>query len=212
MSNYMPLSQTTLYLVRTGEPLNEDGVFLGHLVRVGLSKEGVYQSRDVAQYFQNEGIPVSAVFHSPLLRTRQTARIIGKELKAPTVKHSNQLSEIVSPWEGKPIKDYLGRNGDIYADLTSGYESQEDIVNRMRHFTQRVVRQYFNRHVIAVSHAEVITYGILWAIGADISVEARNSLDFYPEYGSITKLVFKGSGGSASVEYIGRKDVKAALS
>ena len=63
-----------IHLVRHGEVHNPDGVLYGRLPNFGLSDRGVKMARIAAETIQKSGRPVTALFASPLQRTRESAR------------------------------------------------------------------------------------------------------------------------------------------
>lgn len=63
-----------IHLVRHGEVHNPDGVLYGRLPNFGLSERGAKMARIAAETIQKSGRPVTALFASPLQRTRESAR------------------------------------------------------------------------------------------------------------------------------------------
>jgi broad specificity phosphatase PhoE len=73
---------TTLYLVRHGENLaNITKEFSYRVVDYPLTPKGALQAEQTAEYFLGRG--VEAIYASPLLRARQTAEILARQIAVP---------------------------------------------------------------------------------------------------------------------------------
>lgn len=117
------------YIIRHGESvLNEQGRHQGWIARNPLTEKGRIQAREAAEKLKNKEI--NFIFASPLLRTKQTAKIIAQKLNLP-VNFSERLKENnqSKSWEGllaneyKQLPSYLSwkqkiaivvHNGNIY--------------------------------------------------------------------------------------------------
>jgi len=199
MSSISP-SKTKIHLIRHGEVSNPTKILYARLPRFKLSKKGVNQAKQLAEYFKET--PIHGIYHSPLLRAKQTARYLIANNPDAIVKKSTLLDEVLTPYEGEKLSTLEDMNWDMYSDLKQGYESPQEIVKRFQHFTQRVLRDHLNKEVIGVTHGDVVVFATLWGRSLDLTHENRMSLDPYPEHCSITTLTFSGNGAEPpSVEY-----------
>jgi broad specificity phosphatase PhoE len=189
--------QTTIYFVRHGEVHNPRNVFYGRLPRFRLSKRGQIQAQTVTNILSNK--PLTAIFSSPLLRARQTAKIIIAPHDIQPVRISQLLNEVHTPFDGQALEDIIARDWDIYRGVPGGYEQPSDILARVKRFIANIRKKYPGQHVVAVTHGDVILFLVLWA--KDIAASAENKREFerlgfaddYPVPASITTLVFQTS-------------------
>lgn len=192
-----PQSTTRVTLVRHGRVHNPEKIFYGRLPGFGLSSEGLREVRCTAQTLSRQ--PLAAIYTSPLLRARQTAGAIQAFHKHLRVRTSTLLTEVYSPYEGRPtnVVDALG--GDVYSGAASPYEQPQDIIRRVQKFVRRI-RQYFaGRQVVAVTHGDVITFMLLWANDLPPTPTYKRHLsvaglsDRYPATASMSTLVYRTS-------------------
>jgi broad specificity phosphatase PhoE len=199
--------QTTIYFVRHGEVHNPRNVFYGRLPRFRLSKRGQIQAQTTTNILGNK--PLTAIFSSPLLRARQTAKIIFTPHDIQPMRISQLLNEVHTPFDGHPVKELIARDWDIYRDVPGGYEQPPDILERAKRFIANIRTKYPGQHVVAVTHGDVILFLVLWAKGIPVSAENKREFerlgfaDDYPAPVSITTLAFQTSKSDQlpSVEY-----------
>lgn len=187
--------KTTLLFIRHGQVHNPDYIFYGRLPRFRLSETGRQQARFAGRALN--GAPVAAIFSSPMLRARQTAREIFRYHPHLTVRISKLLSEISTPFEGRPADEVDRRYGDVYSGIDSRYEQPADIVKRVQKFMQRVCRQYAGKQIAAVTHGDVIAFAVMWAHRHQLLPSHKSRLiafgipDGYPAPASITTFTFR---------------------
>lgn len=185
---------TSISLVRHGQVHNPQAVFYGRLPRFRLSLEGLQQARATARVFKDWSI--DAIFSSPLLRARQTAREILSFHPHLNMQLSRQLLEIHSPWDGKPSVEVDQRRDDIYTGSGPQFEQPGDVVKRVRRFFSRSLRTYPGGNVVAVTHGDVVAFAALWAGRAEVSARNKAGLhkygitDGYPATGSVTTFLY----------------------
>jgi broad specificity phosphatase PhoE len=186
--------KTSISLVRHGQVHNPDHIFYGRLPRFRLSREGLRQARSAGQAL--EGQKISALYSSPLLRARQTAREMRSFFPGLELQLSRLLLEIHSPWDGKPSEVVDRRRGDIYTGSDSRFEQPWDVVQRIRRFFKRVLKTCRGGKVVAVTHGDVVAFAVLWASRVDVSARHKAGLhkygvaDGYPATGSITTFLY----------------------
>lgn len=118
-----------------------------------LTKNGREQIAAVADELKDKNIDL--IFVSPLLRTKETAEIISKELGAePTF--DQRLEEI-------GFGSFNGKGGDVFLDYfkgqkerikksTPGGESYGDVYERVAKFLNDIEEKYNKKNILIVSH------------------------------------------------------------
>jgi len=201
-------------LIRHGEVHNPQQVLYGRLPGFRLSEKGRRQARSAGRHLQDSTI--SAVFSSPMLRARQTAREILSSCGNLKLRISGLLNEVCTSFEGRPGAEIDARGGDVYSGVDACFEQPEDIVVRTRKFISRMRSQYDSGRVLAVTHGDVITFTVLWAGGFDVRPQNKNRLlqagypVAYPDHASITTLIYQSGSPEEkpTVDYINPYHVK----
>jgi len=188
---------TTIHFVRHGAVYNPGNIFYGRLPRFGLSQQGRQQIQALRGYFADK--PIALIVSSPLLRARQTARLIAGLAGQPALKVSSLLNESHTPFDGKPIAELDARNWDIYSGAPFPYEQPLHVFQRAAKFIQRMLKNYAGQHIIAVTHADVVVFLALWANGYVVSFENKSRVEHhqlpvpFPAPASVTALSWCGS-------------------
>lgn len=188
------MKPTCIHLVRHGEVHNPDHLLYGRLPRFPLSDRGRRQARITGRYLSQK--PVKAVFTSPLLRARQTARNISAFHGEIKVSVSEHLNEVFTFYEGRPGAEVDARDGDLYTGAAAGYEQPPDLVRRTHIFFKRILKRFTGAEVVAVTHGDIVVFAALWAMGADLDPKNKSRLKeigypvAYPEHASITRFTF----------------------
>jgi broad specificity phosphatase PhoE len=199
MKNQLPtdkdaMNQTVIHLVRHGHVHNPNKVLYGRLPRFRLSEKGRQQARAAGEHLAQH--PLAAVFSSPLLRARQTAGEILTFFPDLKLRTSILLNEVCTAYEGLPASQVDRRNGDIYTGVAACFEQPSDVYARVAGLYRRIRTRYAGRHVAAVSHGDVITFTVLWALGREMTPENKLRLlhagyaASYPAHASVTSLTF----------------------
>jgi probable phosphoglycerate mutase len=184
-----------IHLIRHGEVHNPNQILYGRLPRFRLNQNGRRQAR--AAGVRLGDCPIEALFSSPMLRARQTAREIIRYHPRLTLRVSELINEVYTSFEGRPGAEIDARNGDVYSGGNGCGEQPQDVVDRTRRFIHRVGRQYAGGQVAAVTHGDVITFMVLWARGFDPTPQNKNRLmpagypAAYPAHASITTLTYR---------------------
>jgi len=122
---------------------------------VGLSQKGKQDAHKLGQYFTNKKI--TAIYSSPLLRTKQTAQIIGTKLHL-VPKYSQHLLEVKSPVKKITHSELSKFGGFIYnhpQHKKSG-ETKTAVLARMQKFVNKMLNQHPGENIIIVSHGDPI--------------------------------------------------------
>lgn len=140
--------RTTIYFVRHGEVRNPLNLHYGRLSGFPLNSSGLLQAEKLARFFADKKIV--AIYSSPQLRCRQTAR---------PVRISYLIQELASSFDGIGKAEFEK----IEPDLSNSKplvnfirESKEAIQRRMLIFVRKIVKLYPNQKVIVVSHGDPI--------------------------------------------------------
>lgn len=118
-----------------------------------LTKKGIETIEDSAKKLKDKNIDL--IFASPLLRTKQTAEIIGKHLKVK-VKLDKRLREIdFGIFSGGSIekmwKSFKGEKERIKKGPPKG-ETYLEILERMMDFLKNVDKKYKGKNILIISH------------------------------------------------------------
>jgi len=186
---------TTISLVRHGHIVNERGVFHGRLPGFPLSEEGVSQARAAAGALLAE--PIAVIFTSPMLRARQTARIL-QEMRPerPPVRVEDRLNEVYTPFDGRPKTELDARDWDLYTGVDTEYEEPQTVLMRMLAFLHRVRRLFPGQYVVGVTHADLLAFLWVWVLNQRVTADNRRRLDElglpvpYPETASVSTFTF----------------------
>jgi broad specificity phosphatase PhoE len=190
----MVAASTRIHLVRHGEVHNPDRILYGRLPRFGLNDAGRRQVRATARWL--EGRPLAALYSSPMLRARQTARAVAERRPGLRLRISTWLNEVHTRYQGRPGAELDARGGDVYTGSGNGYEQPQDLVKRVSKFSMRVRKRYAGRQVAAVTHGDVVAFTALWALGFDLTPKNKTRLlragypVAYPGHASVTTLIY----------------------
>jgi probable phosphoglycerate mutase len=194
-SAYPDMSQPTrVSFVRHGQVENPEYIFYGRRPYFKLSAPGLREAGNAARRLQH--LPLAAVFSSPLLRARQTAREILKLQPQLRLRISGLLTEVLSVYEGGTAREVDMRRGDIYSGAPAAFEQPADIFRRIQQFMASVRKKYPGQHTAAITHGDIIVFMVLWAKGRALTPGNKLRLTGvgisggYPANGSITTFTY----------------------
>jgi probable phosphoglycerate mutase len=197
---------TKISLVRHGLVENPGQVYYGRLQGFGLAEKGRAQVATAGRFLAHEG--VTAIYHSPMLRARQTAEILRAQLAVPVpLIASDLLNEIHSPYDGRPVAEMERINWNFYHNLAPPYEQPVDILARILTFFECACREHPSGHVVGVTHGDPIAFAILWAFSLPVASEGRHNLttcgvpQSYPAPASISTFTFNDNGGPEAIDF-----------
>lgn len=147
---------TRIYFMRHGEVHNPKKVIYGRLPHFPLSEKGRTDIAGKISFFRKKKINI--IFSSPLLRARQTAKIISKALNVK-YRTTKMISEIDMVFEGMDLEEYKSKYQPfLYEDkiLEMGSESIESIKARMMKFLKKILKKYKNKNILVISHGDPI--------------------------------------------------------
>jgi broad specificity phosphatase PhoE len=199
------MSATTIYFIRHGSVDNPKNIFYGRLPSFGLSTEGRQQVRALNSFFREKSI--TRIISSPLLRARQTSREIAKFFQSIPISISSNLSEIKTPFDGLPLSELDARNWNIYSDTQAPFEQPIDVFNRSASFIRKTIREFPGKQIIAVTHADVIVFLLLWVHGYEVNYPNKSLIEHkkidipFPAPASVTTLIFQDEKKHPNFEY-----------
>ena len=142
---------------------------------------------------------MAALFCSPQLRARETGEHLLQHHPGLSAIETALLDEIDCYFEGQPVEAVEARGWDLYTGVSDGYETPEHIAARASSFLLHVRRLFAGQHIAAISHGDVITFLILWAMKQPVDVAQKRTLDrfgitdSYPATASLTTLTYHTS-------------------
>lgn len=185
---------TIIHLVRHGAVHNPKRIYYGRMPMFRLSDEGQTQAQFAGKFFKDRQI--AALYSSPLLRARQTAKIIAGNHAAVLVPRiTRQIIEVHSPYDGWPQAVMESRNWDLYTGTSAEYEQPTDLVDRIQTFFGRVRQQHRGQEVIGVTHGDIVVFATIWAHGLPAQQQSKLHLasilpDYYPANCGIATFMF----------------------
>lgn len=154
-------SGTRISFVRHASVHNPSNIFYGRLPGFSISKRGRIEAARVAQVLKD--LTIEEIISSPLLRCRQTAAEILQYHSHLKLRQSSLITEVLTSFEGKSEDLVNSRNGDVYTGTDPIYEQPEDILRRVQKFLFRTRRAFKEKHIVAVTHGDIIFFMTLWA-------------------------------------------------
>jgi len=186
---------TSISFVRHGHVHNPEEVYYGRLPGFGLSEHGRREAHAVAEVLHDEAI--GAIYSSPMQRALETAEIIRELHPGLSVRISELINEVFSPFDGCSRSELLALNWNLYDGVDPPYEQPIDVLQRTRRLVSHVRRKYPGQQVVAVTHGDVIAFMILWANGTPITAAHKEALremglpNGYPAPASISTFVYQ---------------------
>ena len=182
------------YFVRHGHVANPDHILYGRLADFSLSSKGREQAEQAAVFLKNKDIDV--IYTSPMLRAKQTAEAIHEFHSTHPIATSDNLNEVLTPYQGMKAGTLKHLNEDYYTGTEKPYEQPGDIVKRVQDFIGEVRRKENLCEVVAVTHGDIIVFLVLSVKGLGVVPENKMRLtsaglqDCYPATASITTLTY----------------------
>jgi len=188
----MPL----LLLIRHGEnDYTKTHKLAGRLPKVHLNENGQKQAQALAEALR--GLPIKAVYSSPLERAMETAKPIAKSLGLPVQREKGLLETHVGDWQGRSLKRlYLNKHWKVVqrapsrAQFPNGetfYECQTRVVAAI----DAILSKHKPKDIVAcIFHADPIKLAIAHYIGLPLDQFQRLGCDT----GSVTALAIGEMG------------------
>ena len=176
------MPQTDILFVRHADVHNPDNVFYGRLPGFQLSDQGRKDAEVTAQALADE--PLAAIYTSPMLRAKQTARAIAKYHSGIPLRESRALLELRTHYQGTPWPT-MPRHPEYYAPHL-GDESVQEVFLRLQRLMFRLLKEYAGQSVVCVSHGDPVKIIRMGYLGRPLTRDSAAEPD--PAKGSITRF------------------------
>ncbi len=195
------MKSTTLFFVRHGEVYNPNNIVYLRSPRFRLSERGVQEVETTAKFLRRE--PISVIYCSPMLRARQTAKIIQNYHPNAPIRITKYLNELKSSYQGVPRAEMIKIDWNFYDNRKhDDDETREDILNRLLKQLKRTIHHHEGQSVVWVAHGDVIIIMTLWGKGMPLTELQKYKGKRYIGHASVTKFGFEpGRELPVSVEY-----------
>jgi broad specificity phosphatase PhoE len=193
-----------LYFLRHGQTVSSrENLFCGSGTDIPLTQDGEEMARSFARYYSDA--PWTAIYHSPLERTRDTAEIINPSRAVPMYSRG-ELTEIgYGNWEGKSVEEVERHDHDEHLAWTadpawyppSGGESATSVARRVLSLIEEIQDACDDGKVLLISHKATIRIALCGLLGIDVGrfryrlacpVGSLSSVDF-GEHGPLVQRI-----------------------
>jgi len=182
----------SIYFIRHGQIHNPEKIIYGRLPNFVLSQEGKTTIKKTAQFLKR--LNISKIISSPLLRTKQSASIISKELDISNILESSFLLEFRSSFEGLPSKTLAETKFDYYfsKNRKENDETMAEIFKRMKQFTDEEMNKNSSENIAVVGHGDPIMILLAGLAGLPFNLSSIRTKD-YIKYGEVIKISLRDS-------------------
>ena len=172
------------------ESIHHTNGMIGSWTDWELSTKGKQQARNIASNLKTEfGDKNFCIYSSPLIRTTQTAEIIGDKLDCVPILKDTLKERSLGRAIGQSVrwlKDNIEKEElTVYDKCFSEAESRYEVWQRLDTFYQEIVN-IDHEDIIIVSHGD--TLSILNAMWLGLGVEFLNSAELYGVSGGVSFL------------------------
>jgi broad specificity phosphatase PhoE len=196
------MKPTTVFFVRHGQVYNPKDIVYLRSPRFRLSEHGVQEVETTARYLQKE--PIRTIYSSPMLRARQTAKIIQNYHPTAPLHISRYINELRSSWQGSSRDAMSQIDWNFYDNRQhADDETREDVLARVQKQVRLTLRRNAGESVVWVAHGDVVIITTLWGKGIPLSALSNYKGANYIGHASVTKFVFEpGHELPVSIEYV----------
>jgi len=187
---------TVLFLVRHGVTATTGSVLPGRAPGLHLSEAGVAQASALADRLRELTTKPSALYVSPLERTRETAAPLARALGLRPVATKGLLECDFGDWTGKKLST-LSRKPEWRTVQSSPStfrfphgESFSELQQRIWRTLEDIAARHPRKTVIAVSHADPIKAAVTYAQGVPLDLFQRTVISPC----SLSAIAFTSSG------------------
>ncbi|MEI6309534.1 MAG: histidine phosphatase family protein [bacterium] len=152
------MSKTTarIYLVRHGSTAWNEIVRFRGVTDIPLSEKGRNQALALGRWFA--GIPLSAIFSSPLIRAQETARAIAEQRHLPIMLRDGLRSVNYGSWEGQSEAEVEQQDPEAFQLYLEGIEcfrfpqgeTLDDLRKRAVLVLEEAIRNYPGERIVLV--------------------------------------------------------------
>jgi probable phosphoglycerate mutase len=186
--------ETVIYLVRHGESEGNKAKMMRGREDFNLTSEGKRQAKAIARVAKEWKI--SAIFTSPLIRAKKTAKFIGRETKINPQIDEGFINIQLGVWEGKR-QDWVSKN---YPEEWSiwktkpeilmfpGFEPLSKVSRRAYESLLKRTKEYTGRKICIVTHRAVLKC----LIAKLLEIKAPYYWKIRMNTGSYSRIVYDG--------------------
>ncbi len=160
---------TTVFFLRHGSHDRLGRILCGRMDGVTLSERGREEARAAGRRLAGEDL--TALYSSPMERTRETAELVAEAVGLP-VETSAELTEIdFGEWTGASFDTlqadprWARWNSARGVTRPPGGETLLEVQTRLRHFVEAAMRRHPDQRIAAVSHGDPIKVILAQAMG-----------------------------------------------
>lgn len=163
-----------IYIIRHGETIWNELKLLQGRKDIPLTSRGVGQANEMADFLKK--IPFEYIGASPLIRTQQTAAIIGQKLNIPVKTINNLIARQYGEWEGKTIEMIRMENKELFRSLAESskeqvffnapHHSMESYFEVSQRALSPLYTEEISKYALFITHSGVIS-SILLALKFD---------------------------------------------
>jgi broad specificity phosphatase PhoE len=189
------MPRTDILFVRHADVYNPDNVFYARLARFHLSEQGLKDAETTAQALAEE--PLAAIYTSPMLRAKQTARIIARQHPGIPLYETRRLIELRTHYQGHHWAK-MPRHPNFY-DPGAGDETVQQVFLRMQRLMFDLIAQYPGKSVLCVSHGDPIKIIRMAYLGQPLTKQSAWEPD--PAKGSIVRFAWEEDAAEPEITY-----------
>lgn len=185
-----------VYLLRHGQTRwNAEGNRYCGRTDIPLTETGMRQATLVAE--QLRGVPIAAVYSSPLQRAYVTAQIAGGG--KPVITDQRLIEADFGVWESKTKEEFISENpllwqqwmDDPLASRAGGTgESGLEIIQRVDSFFSEALQKHARSSILVVGHNGINRLYLAWKLGMEVKHYRR----IQQENSSITMFTLDEKG------------------
>ena len=146
-----------IYIIRHGQTaLNKQKALQGRSNHP-LDETGEEQARVVGEWFRNNGIHITKVYSSPLVRAVQTAKLVAGE-EVPLETDDRLIEMDYGPYEGIDLRNPPPEIITFFSDFVhnpapEGMEQLSEVVARLGNFLEELRPQAAEGNILLSAHA-----------------------------------------------------------
>jgi probable phosphoglycerate mutase len=172
-----PTPATTILLVRHGQTPTTGKVLPGRAPGLHLAEAGLAQAKLVAERLA--GLPITALYCSPLERTVETAAPIAEAFEVEAVHEPGLMECDFGEWTGRELAELykLPEWATIQRAPSTfrfpGGESFPEMQHRIVSTIDRIRTTHEGQTIVCVSHADPIKAAVAYALGTHLDLFQR---------------------------------------
>lgn len=147
---------------------NVDRIYQGKVPGTKLTPEGKKQAKALADSVYSEQLPIQTIYHSPLMRTTETARAVADKTGAKLIVDDRLREVEFGEYEGKHVdfddlafirarRAHKFENQQVESVYHfDGMETWSSIEVRCKAFLEEILERHRGEHIMIVTHADIL--------------------------------------------------------